>query len=171
MSIWCGGLLGTAFSPNPGASLANIARFSVATIGTLLVAAVVVNRDNIRRYAWAYALGVGASALISFAPSQRQGISHRAVGLTVHPNTLGLTCILAIGVLLGITYTASRKERWFAHLLMMLLLEPVIARSASEEAIQLDGTKSGLLRGACHRARIRATRWLAMTARRRASVQ
>src|SRR5258708_39134135 len=42
---------------------------------------------------------------------------------------------------------------------------PVIARSASDEAIQLSfrGRKAGLLRGACHRARIRATRWLAMT--------
>jgi len=36
----------------------------------------------------------------------------------------------------------------------------------SDEAIQLqDKPHDGLLRGACHRARIRATRWLAMTAR------
>src|SRR6266566_6298364 len=36
----------------------------------------------------------------------------------------------------------------------------------SDEAIQLSihGAKSGLLRGGRHRARIRATRWLAMTA-------
>jgi hypothetical protein len=53
---------------------------------------------------------------------------------------------------------------------------PVIARSPCDEAIQLSsrGAKAGLLppslmelrrtgRGACHRARIRATRWLAMT--------
>src|SRR5258707_14189563 len=40
----------------------------------------------------------------------------------------------------------------------------VIARSASDEAIQLlESRRYGLLRGACHRARIRATRWLAMT--------
>ena len=39
----------------------------------------------------------------------------------------------------------------------------VVARSASDEAIQLllNFAKAGLLRGACHRARIRATRWLA----------
>jgi hypothetical protein len=36
--------------------------------------------------------------------------------------------------------------------------------SVSDEAIQLSVTpRYGLLRGACHRARIRATRWLAMT--------
>jgi hypothetical protein len=42
---------------------------------------------------------------------------------------------------------------------------PVIARSPCDEAIQLSlrGAKAGLLRGACHRARVRATRWLAMT--------
>ena len=39
------------------------------------------------------------------------------------------------------------------------------SEGGSDEAIQLSirGAKSGLLRGACHRARIRATRWLAMT--------
>src|SRR5438105_14762884 len=31
------------------------------------------------------------------------------------------------------------------------------------EAIHCEGSKNGLLRGAWHRARIRATRWLAMT--------
>src|ERR1700704_244672 len=35
----------------------------------------------------------------------------------------------------------------------------------SDEAIQFFCVASGLLRGACHRARIRATRWLAMTER------
>ena len=39
----------------------------------------------------------------------------------------------------------------------------VIARSGSDEAIQLTMPHYGLLRRACHRARIRATRWLAMT--------
>ena len=40
----------------------------------------------------------------------------------------------------------------------------VIARSESDEAIHsFFARRNGLLRGACHRARIRATRWLAMT--------
>src|SRR5258706_994862 len=40
----------------------------------------------------------------------------------------------------------------------------IIARSDSDEAIHVgDSRRYGLLRGACHRARIRATRWLAMT--------
>jgi hypothetical protein len=43
------------------------------------------------------------------------------------------------------------------------LLPIVIARSESDEAIQSCFPYSGLLRGACHRARIRAARWLAMT--------
>jgi hypothetical protein len=40
----------------------------------------------------------------------------------------------------------------------------VIARSISDEAIQVCFAAPGLLRGACHRAGIRPTRWLAMTA-------
>ncbi len=39
----------------------------------------------------------------------------------------------------------------------------VIARSGSDEAIQLTMPRYELLRRACHRARVRATRWLAMT--------
>jgi hypothetical protein len=38
----------------------------------------------------------------------------------------------------------------------------VTAKSLSDDAIW-HGVASGLLRGACHRARIRASRWLAMT--------
>jgi hypothetical protein len=40
----------------------------------------------------------------------------------------------------------------------------VCAREQSDEAIHsFFARRDGLLRGACHRARIRATRWLAMT--------
>src|SRR5450759_1317181 len=48
----------------------------------------------------------------------------------------------------------------------MRLMGAVIARSDSDEAIHSSLRLYGLLRGACHRARIRATRWLAMTERR-----
>src|ERR1700682_1885969 len=42
--------------------------------------------------------------------------------------------------------------------------ESVIARSEADEALHSSFTRQdGFLRGACHRARIRATRWLAMT--------
>jgi hypothetical protein len=49
---------------------------------------------------------------------------------------------------------------------LRLELEPRHCEERSDEAIQLlpPFVKAGLLRGACHRARIRATRWLAMTA-------
>src|SRR5260370_41681812 len=41
----------------------------------------------------------------------------------------------------------------------------VIARSEATKQSTLPLPHYGLLRGACHRARIRATRWLAMTVR------
>jgi hypothetical protein len=40
---------------------------------------------------------------------------------------------------------------------------PVIARSEATKQSILSSLLDGLLRGACHRERIRATRWLAMT--------
>jgi hypothetical protein len=46
---------------------------------------------------------------------------------------------------------------------MLAVVILVLARSDADEAIQNHGGKSGLLRGACHRARIRAALWLAMT--------
>src|ERR1700731_4092383 len=39
----------------------------------------------------------------------------------------------------------------------------VIARSERDEQSTLPRLRHGLLRGACHRARVRAIRWLAMT--------
>ena len=42
-------------------------------------------------------------------------------------------------------------------------LTPVIACDSDEAVHYFSERKNGLLRGACHRARIRATRWLAMT--------
>jgi len=39
----------------------------------------------------------------------------------------------------------------------------VIARSKATKQSISPARKYGMLRGACHRARIRATRWLAMT--------
>jgi hypothetical protein len=46
----------------------------------------------------------------------------------------------------------------------MTCLSAVIARSEATKQSILLLRRDGLLRGACHRARIRATRWLAMTA-------
>ena len=40
-----------------------------------------------------------------------------------------------------------------------------VIASEAKQSMRQQESKSGLLRGACHRARIRATRWLAMTAR------
>src|SRR5258708_36323626 len=47
-------------------------------------------------------------------------------------------------------------------------LSSVIARSKAtkQSSFLCRGDKAGLLRGACHRARVRATRWLAMTIRK-----
>ena len=60
-----------------------------------------------------------------------------------------------------------RATRWLAMTgegcFMPPLTLPVIARSAATKQSILSLRRNGLLRGACQRARIRATRWLAMT--------
>jgi len=56
---------------------------------------------------------------------------------------------------------ACDKRKAFAH-----------GSNATKQSIFISLMPSyGLLRGACHRARIRATRWLAMTAMERAASQ
>jgi len=61
---------------------------------------------------------------------------------------------------------ASRRENVGAY----LKLERRHCEERSDEAIHsFFARRDGLLRGACHRARIRATRWLAMTALGRTS--
>src|SRR5712672_983662 len=59
----------------------------------------------------------------------------------------------------SLAMTAPHLDR-----LCCLKLEPRHCEERSDEAIHSFFTRrDGLLRGACHRARIRATRWLAMT--------
>src|SRR5258706_10528068 len=58
----------------------------------------------------------------------------------------------------GFLQTSGVSRRGIAKLYL-----GVIARSESDEAIHFLMPRYGLLRGACHRARIRATRWLATT--------
>src|ERR1700753_3405520 len=88
----------------------------------------------------------------------------------------------AAGTRLSLRPLCSRDERFTHHSGASVLREcgsvlypcrhclgqtrSVCAREQSDEAIQsIRLCGSGLLRGACHRARIRATRWLAMTER------
>jgi hypothetical protein len=64
------------------------------------------------------------------------------------------------------THRAART-RWFvsiSHVIACDKREAFAQGSESDEAIHsFFAPRNGLLRGACHRARIRATRWLAMT--------
>jgi len=61
----------------------------------------------------------------------------------------------------GLRFAPSGLQRLEFDVIASLL--HVIASAAKQSILSL--WRNGLLRGACHRARIRATRWLAMTAR------
>src|SRR6266446_2353685 len=72
----------------------------------------------------------------------------------------GIPCALYSqrGEMILQTSGVSRRENADAHVQIS-----VIARSKATKQSTLTSRQHGLLRGACHRARIRATRWLAMT--------
>ena len=99
-----------------------------------------------------------------------RGAGHEAAG------RLGALAAAEVIQHIGARPQASLKElaqanglpvSGFPHLAPLLSIN-VIARSTCDEAIHsFFVLLYGLLRGACHRARIRATRWLAMTARSR----
>src|SRR5258708_4601893 len=57
-----------------------------------------------------------------------------------------------------------RQERFPRHCDERLVRRSSTSEGGSDEAIHLSASRRhGLLRGACHRARVRATRWFAMT--------
>ena len=92
----------------------------------------------------------------------------------------GIPCALCF--FRGLDFTAKPRANARRECGVRASITAVIARSdlsavaqrakaeATKQSILLLVRRDGLLRGACHRAHIRATRWLAMTAPRRATL-
>ena len=87
-------------------------------------------------------LGIMIGGLGTMAPERRDEIN--ALGLKSIVSGTLTTCLM--GAIVGVMSVV------------------VIARSEATKQSTLALRHDGLLRGACHRARVRATRWLAMTA-------
>src|SRR5438876_101334 len=73
----------------------------------------------------------------------------------------GIPCALCF--LWADDFCKTRTHRAAGMRSRILKSDAVIARSKATKQSTLTSWQHGLLRGACHRARIRATRWLAMT--------
>src|SRR6267378_4133064 len=80
------------------------------------------------------------------------GVIASAAKQSILPSRGEMDCFAALAM------TAPHLDR-----LCCLKLEPRHCEERSDEAIHTFSARDGLLRGACHRVRIRATRWLAVT--------
>ena len=120
-----GGTIATAFASDPIAGLPHVARFVVSTIGVMLVvAAWAPTRAQVRVIVWAFTLGASVSVVAGLV----SGFSFvgRAVGLTLHPNHLGMASMMAAGSAFGLALTSSGKSRRVAHAISLLLVAGVL---------------------------------------------
>ena len=103
-----GGVIGSVFATDLGASLSAIVRFGVAAFGVPLVfVALGPTRAEIRVMAWAFLAGACVNAIfgvVTYAPA------NRGIGLSTHSNHLGMACVLASGFAAGLFLTGSRRS-------------------------------------------------------------
>lgn len=110
--IGLGGLIGTAFAGDPGASLARLTGFLSVVFWILLVVAAWQPRiDEILQVAWVWAGSVWLSGLWALIVGEYD-INHRAMGLTTHPNQLAIISVLASGPAIALAASVRSHWRW-----------------------------------------------------------
>ena len=117
-----GGLVGGVLRQQPDLGLGIGLRFaaSVAAI-VFLVSALVRRREDFERYAVWYVVGAALNGLVAIAGADE--IAGRPIGLTNHPNHLGLAMVLA--TFLGIAALGSRSR--LVSTVAAVCLAPIIA--------------------------------------------
>lgn len=128
-----GGLVASCLASDPLSGIPDLIRFSLSTIGLLvLMATWSPTADQVRILIWALGAGAGVSVIVGFV----SGFSFvgRAVGLTSHPNHLGMASMLAMGGAFGLAMTAKPSQRKVAGALSLLLLLGVLV-SGSRAAL------------------------------------
>ncbi|MGH2534737.1 MAG: O-antigen ligase family protein [Thermomicrobiales bacterium] len=134
--IVLGGLAGTAVSGDPALSLAQLTRFSIASVLLpILFALWNPSVDEIRRIAWLWVASVTASAVVAVGESGTFYHDGRADGLTTHPNHLALTCALAIGPAVVLTLLSRGLARWLGLAACALLVGGLL----------ISGSRAGLI--------------------------
>jgi len=111
--IVVGGCLGTFLADNQGASLANLLRFTLSSVGpVLLFWAWRPDRGQLTRFAWVWVGGAVLSAVVALAGAG--DASGRPAGLSGHPNHLAMISSLAAGLALVLAVTAAGRARAIA---------------------------------------------------------
>ena len=120
-----GGMIATAFASEPVRGLPHVARFVVSTIGLMLVVAGwAPTRAQVRVVVWAFTLGASVSVVAGLLSGLL--VVGRAIGLTTHPNHLGMASMMAAGSAFGLALTSGRNSRKLAHAIGLLLVAGVL---------------------------------------------
>jgi hypothetical protein len=128
-----GGIIGSQFSVDLGASISAIIRFGLAAVGVPLVfVALGPTRAELRVLAWAFIAGAAVNSVagvITYNPLSR------GVGFSTHSNHLAAACLLASGLAAGLFLTSSRRASWTAAALWGVLLLGILKSGSRAGAL------------------------------------
>lgn len=128
-----GGLSGSFSSTDQVGGLAELGRFAASSMLLLFIVALwAPTPKRIQGLAWAIVLGTTLNAALSFGVEKLAG---RAMGLSNHPNHLGLACALSIGAALGLAFTTRRSGLRGVLFVCVCLLSAAILASGSRAAL------------------------------------
>lgn len=131
--ITVGGMLGTLVASQPLASLAGIAKFALAAAGSVL--AVRLWAPSAREVRWFCSLWLGGAVVSSlWALTFGPRVVGRPLGLSTHPNHLGIVCLLAAGIALGLILGGRAPARGLSMVSLPLLVVVLVA-SGSRAAL------------------------------------
>jgi O-antigen/teichoic acid export membrane protein len=129
-----GGLLGSAVASNELASYAGLARLIVASLALIvLISAWQPSLGELKNVTVAWIASATLSAIWALKdPSADLG---RPAGLAGHPNSLALTCVLALGPAVVLLQSARRSAQFPAALSIIALIAGVV----------VSGSRAGVL--------------------------
>jgi O-antigen ligase len=131
--IVTGGVLGSIFAGDAIASLAVLLRLVVAS--ALVVLLFLLWRPRVielRRVAWAWVASASATSAVALVADS--GPYDRPLGLTTHPNHLGLVCVLAMGPAIALTASSAGARR-VAGLHACVVITAGVVASGSRAAL------------------------------------
>ncbi|HVM02345.1 MAG TPA: O-antigen ligase family protein [Acidimicrobiales bacterium] len=132
-TVACGGVIGTFFAAHPGASLAAMARFVLASAGSVAAVALWAPPPaRLRWFCWLWLAGAVFNACWAIALGPVDGL--RPAGLSTHPNHLGLVCMLGAALALGLALGGRRAARRVAAAALAPLVLALLA-SGSRAAL------------------------------------
>lgn len=132
--ILFGGLLGTIFgADSPVVSFVELSKFMVAIVFVPLV--FILWRptfSQVQTMLWVWLTGIVLSVLVSLV--EQSAYQGRADGLTLHPNTLGLSAMFGAGTAIALVATRRGVARWVAFVALLLCVVGVVT-SGSRAAL------------------------------------